>query len=155
MHFCTSDIFYSFVEAVEIFNKTLMCRIKSEIYSTKVGWTWASWAKSRIGPIWGSHTVTHMGLPMWGPHGTVLQIPSQSHMGCPYRTHIKFHMGPLLVPYLLLTADWVLHTKFQPNIPSHFGEIDLNAWVDINFLGSTYIFKRPLWPNSATDFFSI
>ena len=50
----------------------------------------------------------------------------------------------LLVPYLLLTADWVLHTKFQPNIPGHFGEIDLNAWVDIHFLGSTYIFKRPL-----------
>ena len=22
------------------------------------------------------------------------------------------------------------HTKFQPNIPSHVGERDLNAWVD-------------------------
>ena len=27
----------------------------------------------------------------------------------------------------------ILHTKFQPNIPSHFGERDLNAWVDVNF----------------------
>ena len=80
-----------------------MCRIKSEIYSTKVGWTWATWAKSRIGPIWFPFVI-HMGLPMWVPHGTVLQIPSQSHMGCPYRTHIQSHMGPLLYPYLLLTG---------------------------------------------------
>ena len=28
---------------------------------------------------------------------------------------------------------FILHTKFQPNIPSHFGEMDLNAWVDENF----------------------
>ena len=27
----------------------------------------------------------------------------------------------------------MLHTKFQPNIPSHFGEMDLNARVDVNF----------------------
>ena len=27
----------------------------------------------------------------------------------------------------------ILHTKFQPNIPSHFGEMDLNARVDVNF----------------------
>ena len=26
----------------------------------------------------------------------------------------------------------ILHTKFQPNIPSHFGEMDLNARVDVN-----------------------
>ena len=25
------------------------------------------------------------------------------------------------------------HTKFQPNIPSHLGEMDLNARVDVNF----------------------
>ena len=31
----------------------------------------------------------------------------------------------------------ILHTKFQPNILSHFGERDLNAWVDVKFLGST------------------
>ena len=27
----------------------------------------------------------------------------------------------------------ILHTKFQSNIPSHFGEMDLNGWVDVNF----------------------
>ena len=27
----------------------------------------------------------------------------------------------------------LLHTKFQPNIPSNFGEMDFNAWVDLNF----------------------
>ena len=27
----------------------------------------------------------------------------------------------------------ILHTKFQPNIPSHFGEIDINARNDVNF----------------------
>ena len=26
----------------------------------------------------------------------------------------------------------ILHTKFQSNIPSHFGEMDLNAQVDVN-----------------------
>ena len=29
----------------------------------------------------------------------------------------------------------ILYTKFQPNIPSHFGEMDLNARVDVNFFG--------------------
>ena len=28
---------------------------------------------------------------------------------------------------------FILHTKFQPNTISHFGEMDLNAWVDVNF----------------------
>ena len=28
----------------------------------------------------------------------------------------------------------ILHTKFQPNIPCHFGEMDLNARVDVNFV---------------------
>ena len=27
----------------------------------------------------------------------------------------------------------ILHTKFQPNIPSHFGEMDLNIRVELNF----------------------
>ena len=26
----------------------------------------------------------------------------------------------------------ILHTKFQPNIRSHFGEMDLNSRVDVN-----------------------
>ena len=28
----------------------------------------------------------------------------------------------------------IFHTKFQPNIPGHFGEMDLNVWVDVIFL---------------------
>ena len=43
-------------------------------------------------------------LPMSFLYGTVLQSPSQSHMGCPYWTHIKSHMGPLLVLYYLLAG---------------------------------------------------
>ena len=41
---------------------------------------------------------------------TVLQIPSQSHMVCPYRAHIKSHIGPLWVPYLLLTG-WCIQSR--------------------------------------------
>ena len=48
----------------------------------------------------------------------------------------------------------ILDTKYQRNIPSHFGERNLNAWVDVNFFRVDVIFKRPLRPNSATDFFS-
>ena len=94
LHLRFLHIFYSLWKL----NKTNMCRIKSDIYSTKVGWTWATWAKSRIGPIWFPF-VTHIGLPLCVPHETVLQIPSQSHMGCPYRAHIKSHIGPLWVLY--------------------------------------------------------
>ena len=42
------------------------------------------------------------GLPMSVLYGTASQNPCQSHMGCPYWTHIKSHMGPLLVLYYLL-----------------------------------------------------
>ena len=31
----------------------------------------------------------------------------------------------------------ILHIKFQPNIPSHFGEMDLNKRVALIFFGST------------------
>ena len=37
-------------------------------------------------------------------------------------------MIPINIKVLL-----ILLTKFQPNILSHFGETDLNAWVDVNF----------------------
>ena len=30
-----------------------------------------------------------------------------------------------------------LHKKIQLNLLFHFGEMDLNAWVDVIFLGST------------------
>lgn len=77
--------------------------IKLETSSSKVGLTWATWAKSGMGSIWCSF-VTQMGLHMWISHETLLQIPSQSHVGCPYRTHIKFHTGPLWLPYILLAG---------------------------------------------------
>ena len=35
----------------------------------------------------------------------------------------------------------IFHIKFQQNIPSHFGEMDLNARVDVIFLGMKYFFK--------------
>ena len=28
----------------------------------------------------------------------------------------------------------ICHTKFQPNIPSHFGEMDFNACINVNFI---------------------
>ena len=83
-----------------------MCRIKSEIYSTDAGWIWATWAKSRIGPIWFPFFDLY-GLPMSVLYGTVLQNPCQSHMGCPYWTHIKSHIGPLLVLYYLLAGEGI------------------------------------------------
>ena len=39
--------------------------------------------------------------------------------------------------YFILISVNTKSTKFQPNIPSHFGEMHLNARVDVNFLGST------------------
>ena len=43
-----------------------------------------------------------------------------------------FILIPINIKVLL-----ILHTKFKPNIPSHFGERDLNAWVDVNIFVST------------------
>ena len=31
----------------------------------------------------------------------------------------------------------IVKTKYQPNILSHFGEMDLNAWVDVNLFRAT------------------
>ena len=39
-----------------------------------------------------------------------------------------FILIPINIKVLL-----ILHTKFQPNILTHFGEMDLNARVDISF----------------------
>ena len=78
MRFCTSDIFYSFVEAVEIFNKTTMCRIKSEIYSTKVDWTWASKAKiqkrTHMVPICDPYGFAHVGTT-WNRVANPIPVP--------------------------------------------------------------------------------
>ena len=46
----------------------------------------------------------HMALPMLVRHGTVLQIPHESLMSCPYRTHINTHLGPMCVLYFLLAG---------------------------------------------------
>ena len=47
---------------------------------------------------------SHIALPMWVQHGTMLQIPHESLMGCPYRTHINTHLGPMWVLYFLLAG---------------------------------------------------
>ena len=48
----------------------------------------------------------------------------------------------------------ILQTKFQPNIPSHYGERDLNAWVDVNSFRVDVNFQTATVINYATDFFS-
>ena len=48
---------------------------------------------------------SHMALPMWVQRGTMLQIPHESLMGCPYRTHINTHLWPMWVLYLLLAGQ--------------------------------------------------
>ena len=47
---------------------------------------------------------SHMALPMWVQRGTMLRIPHESLMGCPYRTHINTHLWPMWVLYLLLAG---------------------------------------------------
>ena len=47
---------------------------------------------------------SHIALPMWVQHRTMLQIPHESLMGCPYRTHINTHLGPMWVLYFLLAG---------------------------------------------------
>ena len=44
------------------------------------------------------------------------------------RADINFQTVILIT--ISIKVLFILHTKFQPNIPSHFGEMDLNAWVD-------------------------
>ena len=50
---------------------------------------------------------------------------------------VDVNFRTVTVTYILIPINFkvllILHTKFQPNIPCHFGERDLNAWVDINF----------------------
>ena len=50
---------------------------------------------------------SHMALPMWVQHGTMLQIPHESLMGCSCRTHINTHLWPMWVLYLLLAGKVV------------------------------------------------
>ena len=41
--------------------------------------------------------------------------------------HFVFILIPVNIKVLL-----IFHTKFQPDIPNHFGEMDLNARVNVN-----------------------
>ena len=62
---------------------------------------------------------SHMALPMWVQHGTLLQIPHESLMGCPCRTHINTHLGPMWVLYFLLAGNFdrrVLHKKVMCHV---------------------------------------
>ena len=59
--------------------------------------------------IWGPYW-SHMDVPRWVPDESLLQNPHRSHMGCPYRTHIITHLGPIWVLYSLL-AGLVLLTE--------------------------------------------
>ena len=54
---------------------------------------------------------SHTALPMWVQHGTMLQIPHESLMGCPYRTHINTHLWPMWVLYLLLAGKLSLNNN--------------------------------------------
>ena len=55
--------------------------------------------------IWEILYGAHMDVPRWVPDESLLQNPHRSHMGCPYRTHIITHLGPIWVPYSLLAGS--------------------------------------------------
>ena len=54
---------------------------------------------------------SNMDVPRWVPDGSLLQNPHQSHMGCPYRTHIITHLGPIWVIYSLLAGLLVKYSE--------------------------------------------
>ena len=61
------------------------------------------YGKFYMGPIlvpYGSH----MDVPRWAPDESLLQNPHQSHLGCPYKTNIITHLGPIWVLYSLLAG---------------------------------------------------
>ena len=58
--------------------------------------------------IWEILYGAHMDVPRWVPDESLLQNPHRSHMGCPYRTHIITHLGPIWVPYSLLAGELLL-----------------------------------------------
>ena len=58
-----------------------------------------------------------MALPMWVQHGTLLQIPHESLMGCPCRTHINTHLGPMWVLYFLLAGKLQLVLTEYEKLP--------------------------------------
>ena len=60
---------------------------------------------------------SHMALPMWVQHGTLLQIPHESLMGCPCRTPINTHLGPMWVLYFLLAGYVTVLPGYVKNLP--------------------------------------
>ena len=72
---------------------------------------------------------SHMALPMWVQRGTMLQIPHESLMGCPYRTHINTHLWPMWVLYLLL-AGKLPRTRYLTPHPFLFRE----EWFMVHFM---------------------
>ena len=54
---------------------------------------------------------------------------------CETYSFVAYHMFFFIWASVNTKVPLILHTKFQPNIPSHFGDIDQNARVDVNFLG--------------------
>ena len=56
-----------------------------------------------------------------------------------FLTNFFFSLIPINIKVLL-----ILHTKFQPNIPSHFGEMDFNALVDVNFFRVDVYFQTAI-----------
>ena len=56
---------------------------------------------------------SHMDVPRWVPDESLLQNPHQSHMGCPYRTHIITHLGPIWVLYYLLAGLLPSRNRFN------------------------------------------
>ena len=63
--------------------------------------------------IWGPYGA-HMDVPRWVPDESLLQNPHRSHMGCPYRTHIITHLGPIWVPHSLLAGEYDIVIRFKP-----------------------------------------
>ena len=57
-----------------------------------------------------------------------VDINSQTFTGTQFCYNIFFILISINIKVLL-----ILHTKFQPNIPRHFEEMDLNDVVDLNF----------------------
>ena len=71
--------------------------------------------------IWGPYGA-YMDVPRWVPDESLLQNPHRSHMGCPYRTHIITHLGPIWVPHSLLAGH--LLDFFSQNCKGKF-------WIQI------------------------
>ena len=80
---------------------------------------------------------SHMTLPMWVQHGTLLQIPHESLMDCPYRTHINTHLGPMWVLYFLLAGNcWHFSYLLAENFscPAMFSKKEFEIVSNLKFI---------------------